>query len=107
MMHLATLLAFMRLAAAFPVVELMDTAKSLQLSLPDGQKFRLDPFWLRERCLSHSSVDSITLQPLWNPHELPLVSWRDSMAVFSPHSWKGKPAVWGCGKGQDPSVLMT
>eukprot|EP00434_Breviolum_minutum_P033287 symbB.v1.2.029451.t1/scaffold3186.1/size61749/4 len=56
--------------SAFPVVEV--STSSLGLRLPDGETFQLDPLWLRERCLSKSSVDSITLQPLWNPHELPL-----------------------------------
>eukprot|EP00913_Durusdinium_trenchii_P028977 g27170.t1 len=63
---------FLAVLEAFPVVE-VSTENSLDLR----QKFRLDPFWLRERCLSHSSVDSITLQPLLNPHELPSETWTN------------------------------
>lgn len=73
--------------AAFPVVEL-NTATALELSLPDGQKFQLDPLWLRERCLSHSSVDSITLQPLWNPHELPLDMFFQNASILDNNTMK-------------------
>ncbi|CAE7442076.1 unnamed protein product [Symbiodinium sp. CCMP2456] len=67
----------------------LHTQTSLKLNLPDashatsqeilgepkgvrdGQKFLLDPFWLRERSQEAGAVDQITLQPLLNPHELP------------------------------------
>ncbi|CAK9011546.1 unnamed protein product [Durusdinium trenchii] len=65
---LCTLLAVK--SSAFPAVELA-TKSSLKLSLPAGQKFDLDPFWLRERCLSPAYVDVNTKQPLWMPHEMP------------------------------------
>ena len=29
-----------------------------------------------------AKVDSITLQPLWNPHELPLVPWQHCFVFF-------------------------
>eukprot|EP00439_Symbiodinium_sp_Y106_P083647 s211_g23.t3 len=58
------------LVSAQPAVEL-HTQTSLKLNLPDGQKFLLDPFWLRERSQEAGAVDQITLQPLLNPHELP------------------------------------
>ncbi|CAJ1384302.1 unnamed protein product [Effrenium voratum] len=58
-----------RMLLAMPAVDLSQS--SLQLSL-DGHKFHLDPYWLRERCLSQLSVDLSTLQPLLNPHELPM-----------------------------------
>lgn len=47
------------------------SAEALNINWEDGAANKLNPIWLRERCLSEAAVDPDTRQPKNSPHELP------------------------------------
>mmetsp|Transcript_14417 Transcript_14417/g.42948 ORF Transcript_14417/g.42948 Transcript_14417/m.42948 type:complete len:452 (-) Transcript_14417:90-1445(-) len=72
-----------------PSVELKGR-DSLEVMWQDGIMTQLHPTWLRERCQSDATVDTSTLQPKANPHDLPedllleaieLLAERDALQV--------------------------